>query len=746
MPESISAGLLVLAVFLPLAAAVLTWLVRGGLRDRVHWVSIAAVGVALACSLALVGHVAGLVTPIPEDFDAIGRPGVEGSTPLGTEQIVHLWTWAYLDEALLQGSALDPSQAAQVESEAKQSFPLLIDVALRIDPLTVTMLVIVHFISLMVLIYSIGYMHDDPGYARYFTFVSLFVFSMCLLVSASNFVLLYVGWEGVGVCSYLLIGFWYQRPAAAEAAKKAFLVNRIGDTALVAAIILIWLSFGSLNFHDNELVEGVFGQAHLSTSGAIQAPSVLVPIALLLLIGAAGKSAQFPLHVWLPDAMEGPTPISALIHAATMVTAGVYLLARCLPLVLVAEGASATVAVIGMVTALLAALMALAQNDLKRVLAYSTVSQLGFMFMALGAGSFFGGVAAIFHLLTHAFFKALLFLGAGSVMHAMSDIIDMRRFGGLRVRLPVTHICFAIGALALAGIPPLAGFFSKDEILAALYLNSELSQGATSLQFYGIGLYRIVFGVAIFTAFLTALYTARAFFLTFWGQEEIPQQAEKTAQESPRVMTVPMILLAVGTISVGWFGPSIERFLAGTPSLAWVEVKAHTLNRPLRQGAAEGDFTTAKVVDQEVRHAGERVHIQVGIVGTAVALLGLGIAAFFYLGDRAEIAWLGRVSPFQSLQQLLSNRFYLDEIFRGLIVGPVRLLGYIAAAFDYLIDGVATLAGTIPRWMSFLLRPTGAGLVQFYALAMILGLLVLVVASGMFTTQPIELPPPESTP
>src|SRR3954462_13911964 len=309
-------------------------------------------------------------------------------------------------------------------------------------------------------------MHGDPGYPRFFACFSLFVFSMCMLVLAANFVLLYVFWEGVGLCSYLLIGYWYQRPSAAAAAKKAFVVNRIGDFGFITALFLIWTTFHSLDF------ASVLGHPEQIATIAAADPQRITLICLLLFLGACGKSAQFPLHVWLPDAMEGPTPVSALIHAATMVTAGVYMVARCTPLYVHAPAAQMVVSGIGAITALLAALIALTQNDLKRVMAYSTVSQLGYMFMALGAGvggvAKFAVVAAMFHLFTHAFFKALLFLASGSVMHAMGGVIDMRRFGGLRHRLPYTHWTFVCGGLALAGFPLTAGFFSKDEILAAL--------------------------------------------------------------------------------------------------------------------------------------------------------------------------------------------------------------------------------------------------------------------------------------
>src|SRR5436190_2041194 len=345
---------------------------------------------------------------------------------------------------------------------------------IRADAMSGLMLAMVTTVSLLVAVFAAGYMHGDQGYPRFFACFSLFVFSMCMLVLAANFVLLFVFWEGVGLCSYLLIGFWYQKPSAAAAAKKAFVVNRVGDFGFITAVFLIWTTFHALDF------ASVLGHPEQIAQLAAAQPGRITLICLLLFLGAMGKSAQFPLHVWLPDAMEGPTPVSALIHAATMVTAGVYMVARCTPLFVHAPVAQMAVSGIGAVTALLAALIAITQFDLKRVLAYSTVSQLGYMFMALGAGAAGATVATeaatagMFHLFTHAFFKALLFLAAGSVMHSMGDVIDMRRFSGLRRALPITHWTFLCGAAALAGVPLLSGFWSKDEIFASLYMAAHL--------------------------------------------------------------------------------------------------------------------------------------------------------------------------------------------------------------------------------------------------------------------------------
>ena len=390
-----------------------------------------------------------------------------------------------------------------------------VDVDLRLDALALFLLAVVTGISFLVACYSVGYMHKDRGYGRYFAVFSGFVFSMTMLVMADNLLVMFAFWEGVGVCSYLLIGFWYERPSAAAAATKAFLVNRIADFGLLIGILLLGHAIGNVDakgsFVERFDYETIFS---LVDEIAAEQPILLGLIGSLLLLGAIGKSAQFPLHVWLPDAMEGPTPVSALIHAATMVTAGVYLLARMSPLLIHTPGVLLTASVLGGITALLGATIALFQHDLKRVLAYSTVSQLGYMFLGLGCAASvdlvgLAVIAAMFHLFTHGFFKALLFLSAGNVMHAMGDVIDMRRFGGLRRILPSTHIAFLIGAIALAGIPPLAGFWSKDSILAVVEKASE--EGPAR------GLFALLLFVGLFTAFLTAVYTFRAYLRTFWG-------------------------------------------------------------------------------------------------------------------------------------------------------------------------------------------------------------------------------------
>ncbi len=496
-----------------LASVIITFLGPGLLRRQSHWPCVLASAGSCVCACLLLFHVL--------------------ANPAGSVQVYYTWF------------RLDPT--------------VNVGVGLVADQLTAVMLTMVTFISTFIAIFSIGYMHDDEGYPRFFAEVSLFIASMCLLVLADNFLLLYAGWEGVGLCSYLLIGFWYQKPSAAAAARKAFMVTRIGDAGLMLGILMLWFFFGRW-FDPNAFPDTVGGFSYSAVFAMVKErfdPGLVTACCLLVFCGCAGKSAQFPLHVWLPDAMEGPTPVSALIHAATMVTAGVYLVARCTPLFILSPEAQLVVGCIGCFTALLAALIALTQNDLKRVLAYSTLSQLGYMFLALGCAvasnpleSEGNGlvnvavVAAIFHLCTHAFFKALLFLSAGSVMHAMGGVIDMRRFGGLKKIMPLTHIGFLSGALALAGVPPFSGFWSKDEILG-----SALAASAISGQ-YGT-IYRVLLGVGVFTAGLTGFYTFRAYFLTFQGAEKIPHEAGHHAHESPPVMTVPLLVLSAFALFVG---------------------------------------------------------------------------------------------------------------------------------------------------------------------------------------------------
>jgi proton-translocating NADH-quinone oxidoreductase chain L len=565
-----------------------------------------------------------------------------------------------------------------------------VGVTLRADALSAIMAVTVTFIGTFIVIYSAGYMHGDPGYPRFFAEVSFFLFSMCGLVLASNFFVLYACWEGVGVCSYLLIGFWFTRPAAAAAARKAFLVTRIGDVGLFIGILVLWSSFGhTVNFDE------VFARATASGNEGL-----LTLICLLLFCGAVGKSGQFPLHVWLPDAMEGPTPVSALIHAATMVTAGVYLVARCMPLFAAAPDAQLVVACIGGFTAFLAALMALTQPDLKRVLAYSTISQLGYMFMGLGCGvkaeniAALAAIAAIFHLFTHAFFKALLFLSAGSVMHAMGGIIDMRRFGGLRRLLPTTHWTFLCGALALAAVPPFAGFWSKDEIFNVALLASGTGSVAPAL-------YAFFFCLGIVTAGLTAFYTFRAYFLTFWGAERIPEEAGHHAHESSPVMLVPLMVLAVGAVLVGIVADPFTHWFSNFLESQWLE----------------RSLATRELLPPPHWSHGTNWPMVVGTL--CFSLGGVGLAWWMYIKRPGMATQVADSMP--AAYQLSRNRFYLDEIYSAFIVKPLEVLAMICRFFDqYLIDGVVDLVAQVPRFGGFLVRPIQNGLVQFYALVMAL--------------------------
>jgi NADH-quinone oxidoreductase subunit L len=608
---------------------------------------------------------------------------------------------------------------------------LEIPIEFRVDGLTTMMLSMVTFVSALVAVFAAGYMAGDPGYPRFFGLIGLFVFSMTALVLSNNYLLTYVFWEGVGVCSYLLVGYWHSRPAAAAAAMKAFLVNRIGDFGFAIAIFWMW----SVAKHDLS-----YGNVLSEETLHSLPPLVISGIALLLFWAATGKSAQIPLYVWLPDAMEGPSPVSALIHAATMVTAGVYLIARSAPLVALAPAVLLLIAVVGCATALLAASIALTQTDLKRVLAYSTVSQLGYMFMALGAGIGKVGqlavVAAMFHLFTHAFFKALLFLASGSVMHAMGDVIDMRRFRGLRHRLPWTCATFAVGALALSGIFPLSGFFSKDEILSALKLASG------SARELGLGwhwVYFLIYLVAIVTSFMTAFYTGRAFFLTFWGPEKLPSPDDPEAvplalgatdsgghtghheqgaghgdalghdshfgHESPPVMTYPLVALAGCTVLIG-----LVCLVAG-PFSGTSEWFAHHLHatlgfESLGREAHHFDWGTAAL-------------------GTLAGLLGIGLSYFLYAEPGPAPARL--VERLRPLYEASLHKFYVDEVYEWVVVRPTRALAVVCDFLDaYLVDRLVIGVAMLPRWFGrTMLARYQNGLIQFYAGAGALSVAVL---------------------
>jgi NADH-quinone oxidoreductase subunit L len=690
--------LLALIPGLPLLAAIVTAVFGRVLKAKSHLPVVVALLGSFLCSALLLAEV---------------RKGInenENSTQVGWETISHLWTWAQLEDAIPTSSVTHAAPAAlnpevqlgvPVKLVLPANLPFSIDITQRADALTAIMLCMVTFVSSLVAIYASGYMHGDRGYWRFFSYIGLFVFSMTMLVSVSNFVLLYVFWEAVGLCSYLLVGFWYEKPAAAAAGKKAFLVNRVGDFGFAIGLFLIWTTYGTLNFHDADGVAGVLGQTRLASPALFAGFSdtyttVATAICLCLMLGACGKSAQFPLHVWLPDAMEGPTPVSALIHAATMVTAGAYMVARCTPLFVAAPTAQNVVAIIGCTTATIGGVIAITQTDLKRVLAYSTISQLGYMFLGLGLGTMAGVTSGMFHLFTHAFFKALLFLGAGSVMHAMGGIIDMRRFGGLRKLMPMTHWTFLFGCLALGGVVPFAGFWSKDAIIAATYERGYLEH---------LPLFQVLYWVATIVAFLTAFYTFRAFFLTFYGPERIPHEAGHHAHESPPSMTVPLSILAICSLVVGAYFAltgTFTGFLEHTPSLAFAPLAATVSH------------------SEESHHA----HQLVSVVGTAIALTGIGLAAFLYLGDQSLVSKLKRLSG--PLYWLSYGKLFFDPIYYVLFVWPLEQLARLSYWFDRtVIDGLVNFVGRVPPWVGSGLRPLQSGLVQFYGLAMVWGVLVL---------------------
>jgi NADH-quinone oxidoreductase subunit L len=589
---------------------------------------------------------------------------------------------------------------------------LNIDVGMRLDPLSCVMMLVVTGVGFLIHVYSIGYMAHEGGYYRFFGYLNLFMFSMLVLVLADNYLMMFVGWEGVGLCSYLLIGFYFLRKSASDAGKKAFIVNRIGDAAFLLGTMLMVVTFGTLNFQS--ITEAARSGQFAMGSG------VITTICILLFIGATGKSAQIPLYIWLPDAMEGPTPVSALIHAATMVTAGVYMVARSNALFALSPKALALVAGIGAATAIWAASIGLVQNDIKRVLAYSTVSQLGYMFLACGVGAFTAGV---FHLMTHAFFKALLFLGSGSVIHAMSGEQDMRKMGALKTKIPTTYWTMGVAALAISGIPPLAGFVSKDEILWQSFAGP-----------YG---HTLLWAIGWITAGMTAFYMFRLIFMTFWGESHVSHEAEHHLHESPRPMLIPLVTLAVLSIVGGfvgwpkslaggeWFGKFLEPVFEGNPVV------------PMR------DFGLGV----------EYFFMGLSVV-TAVA--GIGVAYRMYV---QEPALSDRVAgTFSGLHQVLLHKYYVDEIYDALFVNRVKNLGSALAAIDmgvvdggvngvgwltrmtgklsiiwdtWIIDGLVNALAFVTKILSWPARIVETGLVQNYALLITLGVLAFMLYYAM---------------
>jgi NADH-quinone oxidoreductase subunit L len=540
-------------------------------------------------------------------------------------------------------------------------------VTAQVDQLTAVMLLVVTGVGFLIHVYSAGYMHDDPDYPRFFTYLNLFVFSMVMLVLAGNFLVLYVFWEAVGLCSYLLIGFWYERKSASDAGKKAFIVTRVGDFGFGLGVILIWVTFGTLNYGE------VFARADASIGAG-----VYLAIALLLFMGACGKSAQVPLFTWLPDAMEGPTPVSALIHAATMVTAGVYMVARCHKLFEMAPMSLEVVAWIGGITAIFAASIGLVQTDIKRVLAYSTISQLGYMFVGVGVGAY---AAGIFHLVTHAFFKALLFLGAGSVIHGLGGEQDLRKMGGLAPRMMTTTVTFLIGAFGLAGIPPLAGFFSKDEILASTFHEGHYA----------------LWAILVVAAFMTAFYIFRVVFLAFFGGPRMSKEVAHHIHESPAVMTIPLIVLAALTVVAG--------LAVGIPS---------------SHGTAFARFLSPVLpLDQAEHSAG--LAFSLLVLSALVAIAGVALAWMVYGRSPVRAASIGVAR--NPIHKLLIEKYYIDEIYDFLFVKPIYHLSlWLARVFDPrvidgLVNGVATVVASWARG----LRRVQTGFVMNYALGILLG-------------------------
>ena len=607
-----------------------------------------------------------------------------------------------------------------------------VDWAYQVDPLSSVMILVVTFVGSLIHVYSVGYMGHDPGYARYMSYLNLFMFAMLTLVLGANYGVLFVGWEGVGLCSYLLIGFWFDRQSASDAGKKAFIVNRIGDAGFLLGMFLVFVTFGSLDFR------AVMGAAaHMPVEWAWS--GTLTVIAICLFVGATGKSAQIPLYVWLPDAMEGPTPVSALIHAATMVTAGVYMVARSAVIYAHAPKALVLVAVVGAVTAIVAASIGLVQNDIKRVLAYSTVSQLGYMFLACGVGAF---VAGIFHLATHAFFKALLFLGSGSVIHGMSGEQDMRRMGGLQGKMPWTHKTMLVGCVAIAGIPPLAGFFSKDEILWSAF------------RIGGYG--RVVWGLGFLVAGMTAFYMFRLYHMTFSGAFRGTHEQEHHVHESPSSMLIPLQVLAVGSVVAGFLGiPHVIDFLH----------VGNGIDRFLEPVFEPAHHALAEVFAAASPGTGVELSLMAGSVALAVG--GILLARHFYL-NHPEIPE-GLARSFAGAHRVLLNKYYVDEFYGSVFVRGAALGGGRAlfAADRYLVDGgdgevraglgvngvawltrdiVARLSNFWDKWvvdgavnltaflldnLSYAFRAVQNGLVQNYALSMLIGIFLLI-AAGRF--------------
>ncbi len=655
-------------------------------KQAVAWIACGSVGLAALLGFLVIGSYASHAAGI--------------SAPYGFEQHVYIWIPAGALHTAISGVA-----------------NLKVEMGFFLDPLTCVMLFVVTFVGFWIHVYSVGYMAHEEGFQRFFTYLNLFMGAMLMLILGNNYLVMFVGWEGVGLCSYLLIGFYYKEEFPPYAGRKAFIVNRIGDFAFMIGLFALVANFGTLNFTD--LFSRIAADPALALSHYHFGLNVASFVALCLFVGAMGKSAQIPLYVWLPDAMAGPTPVSALIHAATMVTAGVYMVTRSNVLFRLAPGVSLFVAIIGCATALFAGTIAIAQTDIKKVLAYSTVSQLGYMFLAAGVGAY---QAAVFHLATHAFFKALLFLGSGSVIHAMGGEQDMRKMGGLKKYMPVTYWTFWLGTIAIAGIPPLAGFFSKDQILGAVAARGQWA----------------LYSVGLLTAGLTACYMFRAVYLTFEGDFRGTEEQRHHLHESPKVMTVPLIVLAVGAVFAGW---------VGIPKIASYDFNffAHLFDRVLRpvQGLTAGEH--------EVHWAIEAGLIALSVVVAALGWLAVARPIYGRGGLERGEAWARR---FPGLNRVLANKYYVDELYdatvirgfwataRGLfrfdsvfidgfLVHGARNLALavsrISSLFDkFVVDGIVNLVGSILSGFSVLFRRVQTGYVSNYALVLAVGMFALV--------------------
>ena len=555
---------------------------------------------------------------------------------------------------------------------------------LRVDALTAVMLVVVTWVSAVVHVYSVGYMNHDEHQPRFMAYLSLFTFFMLMLVTSDNLVQLFLGWEGVGLCSYLLIGFWFKKQSACNAAMKAFIVNRVGDFGFALGIFATYVLFGSVQFDTIFSTVANYADAKFTFLGGEF--HALTLICVLLFIGAMGKSAQLGLHTWLPDAMEGPTPVSALIHAATMVTAGVFMVVRCSPLLEQAPDALMVVTVVGACTAFFAATVGLVQNDIKRVIAYSTCSQLGYMFFACGVGAY---SAAMFHLMTHAFFKALLFLGAGSVIHGLSGEQDMRNMGGVWKKMPVTYAYMWIGSLALAGVPIFAGYYSKDMILEAAYAHG------------GVGVFAFWMGIA--AAFMTAFYSWRLLFLTFHGKSRASKEVLAHAHESPPIMLRPLLLLAFGAVFSGWLGYHVIGLVS-----------------------PEGHFWRATIASHEAIEHAHHVPGWVGLLPLLMALGGIGLAWYLYIAAPSIPANIAARFPY--LYKFLLNKWYFDELYDLLFVNPAKRLGQYLWKFwdEKIIDGFGPNgAALVTHIMAGRTSRLQTGYLYHYAFAMLLGFLII---------------------